>query len=181
MNKNKLLNLIIRYALILSLGLTLDYISPFLTIITTKLVSFFLNLISQATAIENTIIFQDVIVELIPACIAVSAYFLLLILIFSTPEITSRNRVSIIIFSISALLILNTIRIVFLTLINQSIYYELMHMVFWYLLSTAFVVGIWFIIIKIFKIKTIPFYSDFKFLKSLITQKTKHSKRSKKN
>ena len=36
--------------------------------------------------------------------------------------------------------------------------------VLWYLGSTLFVIGIWFIEVKLFKIKEIPIYSDIKFL-----------------
>ena len=43
-------------------------------------------------------------------------------------------------------------------------FFDITHKVFWYFISTIFVVGIWFIEIKIFKIKEIPFYSDLNLL-----------------
>ena len=67
-------------------------------------------------------------------------------------------------FSFALLLILNIMRIFTLSLILGSSSFGLIHKIFWYLGATIFVVLIWFLEVKIFKIKEIPFYSDFKFL-----------------
>ena len=87
-------------------------------------------------------------------------------------------------FTFLSLLVLNILRIFFLSLVfvlGASLF-DITHELFWYLGSTIFVVGIWFAGVKIFKVKEIPFYSDLKntgILKYL--KKVKKSKRSKKN
>lgn len=114
-------------------------------------------------------------IELIPACIAGSAYYLLLVLNLATPEIKIKTRISAIFFSLFAFLILNVLRIVFLSVlaITDSPYFDVTHKIFWYSLSTLFVVGIWFVEVKKFKIKEIPFYSDLKSLFELTSRKKK--------
>ncbi len=112
------------------------------------------------------IINNSVSIELIKACIAGAAYYLLLIFNLSVPNIRLKKRLIMIGVSFLALLILNIARIVVLT----SIYvagnplFNLAHEIFWYALSTVFVLGIWFAEVRIFKVKDIPVYTDIKFL-----------------
>lgn len=118
------------------------------------------------------IINREVPIEIVKACVAGSAYYLLLILNLSLPNVKLKQRIRMIFFSFSILLIVNIIRIVFLAMIflDGFSWFVLTHKVFWYVLSTLFVVGIWFAQVKYFNIKEIPFYSDIKFLykKSLL-------------
>ena len=53
--------------------------------------------------------------------------------------------------------------------------FDITHKIFWYSLSILFVVGIWFLEVKLFKIKSIPFYSDIisVYKKSLFNKKWK--------
>lgn len=122
------------------------------------------------------------IMEMIPACIAGAAYFLLFILNMSVPNIKLKKRIKMLITSFLSLLALNIIRIVLLgtLLISGSSLFDITHKIFWYVLSTAFVVGIWFAEVKIFRIKEIPVFSDIKSLIHL-TKKTRKSKRSSKH
>ena len=71
-----------------------------------------------------------------------------------------------ILFSFSLLLFLNILRIFILGVMYslQSPLFDITHKLLWYLISIIFVVGIWFFIVKIFKVKGIPFYSDIKSL-----------------
>ena len=55
----------------------------------------------------------------------------------------------------------------------NSPYFDFTHLLFWYLLSTIFVVAIWFLIVKIYKIKEIPIYSDVMLIYSEIKNKKK--------
>lgn len=116
-------------------------------------------------------------IELIEACIAGAAYYLLLILNLTTREIGIKTRVKMIVFAFLAFLIANIIRISLLSVlaVSGSTYFDITHRVFWYALSTVFVVAIWFTQVKIFKIKSIPFYSDIKFL--LRNRKSRRKKR----
>jgi len=108
-------------------------------------------------------------IELIRACIAGSAYYLLLILNLTTP-MNLKTRIYSIILTFSSFLVINILRIFLFSilLINDFNLFNTIHLIFWYVLSTLIVVGIWIINIKIFKIKKIPAYDDVRFLHSLI-------------
>jgi len=105
------------------------------------------------------------LIEIVPACIAGAAYILILILNLSVP-MKLKDRVYSIIFSVLILLVFNIIRIVGFSLLYNSLfpYVDLAHKFFWYFISTIFIVAIWFFIVKIYKIREIPFYSDIRFI-----------------
>jgi len=177
---NKLINLFLRYTIIILAGLgNLALFYKLLTPITTKTVSFILNLFSPTITIANTIIFNSITIQLIPACIAGSAYYLLLILTLTTPNIKLNKTIKILFTSFITLFILNISRIIILTFANQTIYFESLHIIFWYIFSTIFVIAIWIFNIKFYKIKNIPVYSDLKYLVKLINPK--HSPRRPQN
>lgn len=184
MNKQskKQVELFSRYILILLLGLGNLYLfyiifTPITLFLTSKILSIFYNPIT----FSNTIFIEGLArIQLIPACIAGSAYYLLTILNLSTPNLSIKKRTRVLLITFAAFLVLNTLRIVILAFLQSSTYFETLHLIFWYGLSTLFVVGIWFLTTKIFKIKDIPFYTDIKYLgKSIKTRK--NTKRRKKN
>lgn len=109
-------------------------------------------------------IFGKILIELIPACIAGSAYLLLLILNLSLP-MGLKQRIYTILASFTILLVLNIFRIFILSLmyVNGNDFFDITHKLFWYGLSTFFVVGIWFLMVRLFKIKGIPVYTDIKY------------------
>jgi len=127
------------------------------------ILGFFFNTI----LISNVVIINNKIpIELIPACIAGSAYYLLFILNLSTPEIKIKKRIAMILLAFASLLAINILRIVALSamlLQNFSIFVAA-HQFIWYFMSTIFIIAIWFSEVKIFRIKEIPFYSDVKLL-----------------
>ena len=171
-------DLFLRYLVILIAGLgNLFIFYKFFTPLTAKTVAFILNLFSKTTAVGDIITSQNLIIELIPACIAGSAFYLLFILIFATPNIVIKKRAQIVLFSFVSLFFLNILRIIILALMTESIYFEATHKIFWYGVSTIFVVGIWIFSVKIFKIKDVPGYTDLKFLVALIHKPIKKSKR----
>jgi len=177
---SKLVNLFSRYIIILFAGLgNLFIFYKIFTPLTTKLSAFILNIFTTITLISNTIILPSKTIQIIPACVAGSAYYLLFILNLATPEIKINKRIKIILFSFSSLLILNVARILILSQITNQNLFNILHLVFWYLLSTIFVVAIWFISVKLFQIKEIPFYSDIKFILKYKRHSRKKSKRSK--
>jgi exosortase/archaeosortase family protein len=121
----------------------------------------------DAILVGNVVLINNSIpIELIRACIAGSAYYLLFILNMSVPNVKLKKRINMILFSFLSLLVLNILRIFLLTtvFVNGYAFFDVAHQLFWYGISTLFVVGIWFANIKIFKVKTIPFYSDVRFL-----------------
>ena len=104
-------------------------------------------------------------IQIISACIAGSAYLLLLILNLSVPMKT-KKRIYSIALSFIILLGLNILRIFILSMLyhNNFRFFDFTHKLFWYALSTIFVIVIWFLIVKIFSIKEIPVYTDIKYL-----------------
>ncbi len=166
----KVYDLVLRYAIILAVSipnLYLFYLIFFpLTIYTSY---FFFDLFFDAILSGNSIFISNHFkIVFIDACVAGSAYFLLFILNLSTPKIKHRGKS--ILFLFSCFFLLNIIRIFFLGLmyVNSSIFFDTVHKLTWWLGSTIFLVGIWFANVKLFKIKEIPFYSDFKYLKKQI-------------
>ncbi len=126
-------------------------------------------LYSNVSLSNNILAIGSLNMEFIDACIAGSAYLLLLILNLITP-MNFKKRIYIILFDFLALLVFNIIRIAILMilLVNGSASFDITHKFFWYFLSTAFVVGIWLLNIFIFKLKEIPAYSDVRLILSRI-------------
>jgi len=118
----------------------------------------------EVLLIGNTFqISNEFFIEIIPACIAGSAYYLLFILNLSIPKTKIKKRIKMLLFSFAFLLVLNILRIVILSLIfvySSANLFDITHKLFWYFGTTIFVVLIWFIEVKTFKIKEIPVYSD---------------------
>lgn len=181
-----ILGLFARYLFLVLVAFPSFWIFYFIfTPLTVYPVHFLLNLFFNASLFSQTIIIvsQKISIELIEACIAGSAYYLLLILNLSTPGIKAKTRIYITLLSFSSFLIVNVLRIFLLSIlaISKSSLFGIAHIVFWYLLSTIFIVGIWFAQVKIFKIKNIPLYTDMKFLYSQsIIKKRKSLRRTKK-
>lgn len=130
---------------------------------------FLFNIFFGATLLGNTILVGGKScfpIEIIPACVAGAAYYLLLIFNLSIPNIKIKKRLSMIIFAFGTLLIANILRIFILgfMFISESAYFDITHKITWNLLSGIFIALIWIAEVKIFKIKEIPIYSDLRFL-----------------
>lgn len=118
-------------------------------------------------------------VEIIGACIAGSAYLLFFILNLSTPNIKFKKRLALLGIAFALFLIINILRILLIGIffVEGFVFAEFAHKFFWYFGSVFMVIIIWFVEVWKFKIKEIPFYSDFKFLCEEI-KKSYKSKRS---
>jgi exosortase/archaeosortase family protein len=161
-------SIILRYLFLLIIGLPNLYLFYiFFTPLTIYSVYFLFSLFFE-TSLEGIVLIVENCfpIEIIKACIAGSAYYLLLILNLSIPNIKIKKRLKMISMSFAALLILNILRIFFLGLIfiSGSNLFDITHNILWYFISIILVVAIWFSEVKFFKIKEIPFYSDLKFL-----------------
>lgn len=185
LNSMKPFWIFIRYLILIFLGIPNLWIFYLIfTPLTIYLVYFLLSLFFNTTLSGNLISLNNIFpIEIIPACVAGSAYYLLLILNLSIP-MKINKRLKILAFSFLSLLAINILRIFLLSLLfaSRTSFFDITHELFWYFGSIVFVVGIWFAGIKIFKVEGIPFYSDLKkigLLKHL--KKTKKSKSSKKN
>lgn len=161
-------SIIIRYLILLIIPLENLFIFYLIfTPLTIYSVYFISKLFSNSTIlVQNYILIQEKPFQIVSACIAGSAYYLLLILNLSTPKINIKTRLKSILFSFTLLLILNIARILVLILIffHSPDVFITTHKILWYFLSTIFVVSIWLLTIKLFNISSIPIYSDIKFL-----------------
>jgi exosortase/archaeosortase family protein len=167
----KIYNIFLRYAILILIALPNLYLFYFLfTPLTIYPVYFILNLFFEVSLENNLISSPGFSIQIIQACVAGSAYYLLTILNLSTPNIKFKRRTKILIQSLLILLVINIIRIASLTFCLNYLpnYFDISHKIFWLLGSTIFVVLIWFFEVKLYKIKEIPFYSDLKFLQSKI-------------
>lgn len=169
--KKQLKDIFVRYLILLLIGLPNLFLFYFLFgPLTIYPVYFILKILFDVSLYGNILYFADYpSVQIINACIAGAAYYLLLILNLSTPKIKIEKRMKLIFYSFISLLALNISRILILTILFTSkfAFFDLTHKLFWYSLSIVFVVGIWFAQVKIYKIKEIPFYSDLKFIHRL--------------
>lgn len=172
--KKELLSILLRYSILVFLsifGVTIFY---FIFKPLTLYSSFFLFKLFYDVSIvqSNTIRFSNYLLDLqiIGACVAGSAYYLLMILNLSTPNIKIKKRLSMLGISIAAFLIANVLRIFWVGVLfaNGSKYAVLVHEVFWYFGSIFLLIIIWFIEVKKFNVKDIPFYSDIRFFTKYI-------------
>ena len=170
-------NILTRYSILLVVSLFgISILYKIFFPLTIYPVYFLLNLFFEVALKENSLLINNLFqINLIEACIAESAYLLLLVFNLSVPDIKLKKRIKMIFLSFGFFLILNIFRIFFLSILalSGSSFFDITHKVFWYLFSTLFVGGIWFLEVKLFEIKKIPFYSDVKFLyrKSLLYKK----------
>jgi len=165
-------SLLIRYLILLALMFSLPIIYKILTPLTVYSSGYILKLFYQVSIHKDIISIPPKSIQIIPACVAGSAYLLTLILNLSLP-IKAKKRTLSILFAVTSLFLLNILRIVILSIlfIENSQFFGFAHKLFWYALSTLFVVGIWFLTIKIFSIKQTPFYTDFRYLIKEIKKK----------
>jgi exosortase/archaeosortase family protein len=167
----KILNILSRYSILLIVGIFSTSIFYYIFYLLTIYPVYFLLKIFFNISLASNIIFAGTIpIEIISACVASSAYYLLFILNLSTPGIKTNTRIKIFLFSFLSFLIINILRIFFLSilLISGNSLFDITHKIFWYVGSILFIVGIWFLSVKLFRIKEIPFYSD---IKSLLRKK----------
>lgn len=163
---NNILFIFLRYLFVLIIALPkLDLFYFIFTPLTIYPVYFLLNLFYNALLVDNFIFINNVSISLIPACIAGSAYFLLVLLNFSV-SMNWKKRIFSLVFSLVSFLIINISRIFIFSilLINNFQYFDITHKIFWLLLSGIIVFMVWILTIKIFKIREIPFYSDIQFV-----------------
>jgi exosortase/archaeosortase family protein len=127
------------------------------------------KLFQDASLAGDTILIGSSAIQIIEACVAGSAYYLLFILNMTTSGIRLKERAKIVFFTLSMLLAFNILRIVFFSFmkINGFPFFEELHLFFWYFVSVFYVLILWLITIKIFRIKSIPCYSDFITLKKM--------------
>ncbi len=163
----EVVDICIRYLILVLVAVPNLYLFYFIFTPLTILIPYYLlNFFLSAKLIGNIILIGHTPIQIINACIAGSAYYLMLILNLSTPNIKIKKRFKILFFCFGSFLLLNIIRILSLSLIAIHGYswFDLAHKAFWYFGSVVFIIVIWFSSVKIFKIKEIPIFSDIVYL-----------------
>ncbi|MEK6832957.1 MAG: pacearchaeosortase [Nanoarchaeota archaeon] len=162
-------SIFVRYFILVITALPNFWIFYFVfTPLTIYPVYFLLNLLFTASLSGNTIFIGNypTPIQIIDACIAGSAYYLLLIFNLSVPNIKFYKRIRMIGFAFVSFLIVNIMRIVLLSAIFvlKPNLFDITHKLSWYIGSIVLVVAIWFIEVKKFNIREIPFHSDIKLI-----------------
>lgn len=163
----KTLDLIVRYSLALMLTIFNSIFYTIFAPLTVYNTYYILKLFTNPTLTSSTITFNSHSFTFIPACTAALAYLMLTLLILLTRNIKPLIRLKMVLIGFISILVLNIVRILTLMLIYNNFgqaAFNTVHLLFWHLLSTVFVVGIWLALIKIYKVKAIPVYSDLKYL-----------------
>ena len=108
-----------------------------------------------------TIETSSIIFSLVPACIAGSAYYLLMVLNLTTP-MSLQQRWKSLLFIIGLFFSFNVFRIIFFVFLFSSgvSFAEPLHLVVWYCASIFLVVAIWFANVALFKIDSLPVIED---------------------
>ncbi len=119
--------------------------------------------------LEGAMRVDSTILNFVPACYALLAYLLLALLIVFTKDIGLVKGVKMFVLGSFIILVANLIRIfiIVFVLVEKGVnYFNTLHLVTWKIISTVFVVVLWILLCKEFKVKTIPVYSDLKALVS---------------
>lgn len=175
-------DIFIRYSILIIAGiLNVQLFYFFFSELTVFPIHFLLSLFFDVERTANVLMIGNLPIEIIGSCIAGSAYYLLLILNLSTPKIEIKKRILALLFSFALLLVVNITRIFLLSLmlISGSVFFDVVHKLIWIAGSVVFVVAIWFLTVKVFKIKEIPFYSDLMTLFNHSKQRKKTKGRKK--
>ena len=120
----------------------------------------------STSVVGDYILVKNKLFEFLPACIAASAYYLLILLILFTKDINFILGFKLFISGAALLLGMNILRIfiLVLVLIKYGVnYFEAVHLFFWTFIASVFVVLVWIFLIKWYGIKSIPVYSDVKY------------------
>ncbi len=176
MNKKTkgILSIFARYTIIILISVgNLKLIYNLLTPPTVKVLVMVLRPFYDIIVVGNFIYVRGITTEIASSCIIASAFFLMFILIFSTPDIKPKKRILAFMVSFVILFILNIARMVFLVSIIHSPHFNTIHWILQNLVSMVVVAAIWIGMVSLLKIKTVPVCSDVKYIYGLI-KKSKH-------
>lgn len=168
--------LFLRYVLIIIAGfLGIELLYTVFTPVVVYPTFLILKLFYSGITLEGSkFLLNGYTISIISACISGSAYYLILILNLATP-MPVRTRTKSLIFTLLSFSVLNIIRLsIFSVLFFTGYeYFDIAHKAVWYFGSTVLVVALWFLNVYIFKIKSIPAYTDFKSLSGNVIKRRK--------
>lgn len=163
---HQIYDICLRYALLMGVLFSSSLLYVLLKPLTIIPVILILKLFYTVQIIGTMLVLNHTtFIEIVSACIAPSAYLLLLILNLSL-SLSLKKRMSALLVSWAMVLFLNVGRIVIFSIWyhEQFIFFDITHKITWYVLSTLFIVCTWFFVVKKYKMKSIPFYTDISFL-----------------
>ena len=162
----RILDILVRYFLIIISVFVLPLFYAPLKFLTIYSLYFIMQFFYKITVDGNVLSFlisgKVLNVEIIDACVAGSAFFLLLILNLATRSITFIKRIYLFFLDIFLLFLANIIRLIIIIplYLNGSAFFPIAHKIFWYELSVIFVILIWLFGTWVFRIREVPVYSD---------------------
>ena len=127
----------------------------------------------------SSLIVNNITLEFVDACIASSAYYLLLFLILLTKDIKIVTMLKMFLLGSLIIFLGNILRIFILIIFLLEKGYDwfnLIHLTLWYGVASVFVFLVWIYLIRKYKIKNIPIYSDVVYLASKIRKQKKKRK-----
>lgn len=168
-------DLALRMALALALGIFYNIYYAIFKPLTLNMSFIFLKMMDgSAVLIDDKIATATHTLTFVDACVAAAAYLLLSMLILTTKGIPWKKRIKMFVCGSLLILAFNIARIEFLFFAlfryDYSIYTAL-HLFIWKFLSTVYVFGVWVLLIRWFRVKAIPVYSDFVHMLNLIKKK----------
>lgn len=105
--------------------------------------------------------------EFVEACIATASYYLLWVLALLTKDLTVLTRLKVIVTGFALFLAMNILRIIILILLAlhfDQAWFDAVHLLFWKFISGVYVAGVWFFLVYVYKIRSIPLYDDIKYI-----------------
>lgn len=181
MERREVISLSLRYGILLVIGITnlifLDkglFYQVFTPLTVYPAYGVFSLLYDDALLFgAETIFMKGYYATIAPACVAGSAYYLLLILNMTTP-MSLKKRLGCVIYIFGAFLLLNLARIIIFGMLwtHGYKYFDFTHIATWYLGSTILVAVIWFSAILFFRIQEAPVITDIQTLFRDIRGKT---------
>jgi exosortase/archaeosortase family protein len=171
-----ILDIVVRYAIAALSFLIVPVFYIVFKSLTIGLTWWIMSIFYSVQIFGNSLFFPgfNASVEIITACIAGSAYFLLFLLNLLTRDIKILKRIYLLLFSFVCLFLVNVVRLIIVIpmFLNNSALFDITHKVFWFALSVIFVALIWILSAKVFRISKIPVYSDVAFVLSKIKKKS---------
>ena len=128
---------------------------------------FIISIFYDVSLLGNTVLVEGISFTFVSACTAATAYLLLTELVLLTRGISLKKSLKMLYIGFLSIFVMNILRILVLILVYVNFgknYFDLLHMFFWHLLSTIFVVVVWLLLTKNFRVRGVPVYSDLKSL-----------------
>ncbi len=158
----------LRYGIAIILGIFPNVLYNVLAPVTLYLSYLGLKLFYSPELFSNALKIDHYTLNFVPACVAVSAYLLLAFLILTTAHISWKQRAKMFVLGSILILAMNIVRIVLLVTILIAYgknYFQNIHLIFWHMVASLYVVVVWIFLIKKYKINAVPVVTDFKLLK----------------